>query len=409
MNVSILAIGTELLMGTTLNTNSATLSALLNELGLNVLYHATVGDNPARIKDTLSDLLNKSDIVVTTGGLGPTQDDLTREMIAEVSGCSLEENHEIVEGIKAFFDRINRPMNENNKKQGCFPVGSTILKNNNGTAPGFITEFDNKMIIALPGPPHEMEPMFEESVSPYLMHKSNCVLVSKYLTLYGIGESSAESKIDDIVEKQTNPTIATYAKPGQVTIRVTAKASNEEQATVILKPTVDQIKERLGTYLISENHESLLEVVAKALIDRGLTISLAESCTGGLLASKLTNVSGISAVFHRGYVTYSNEAKVDLLGVSETTLNTYGAVSHETAREMAEGLKRVSKSDVCISITGIAGPNGGTEEKPVGLVYIGIAYKGDVEVVENKFRGNRSRVRHYTCLKALDMIRKKMF
>lgn len=408
MNVSMLAIGTELLMGTTVNTNSAILSEHLNALGLNVLYHATVGDNPTRIKESLNELLSKSDMVITTGGLGPTQDDLTRDMIADVSGNDLVLNEGVVDQIQCFFKSIHRTMNHNNQKQAYFPEGATILPNANGTAPGFITEFGNKTIVALPGPPHEMEPMFLESVQPYLMKKSNCVMASKYLTFYGIGESAAEAEIDDLVASQTNPTIATYAKPGQVTIRVTSKAKQELEAKAMIEPVVEQIKERLGFYLVSETHESLLEVVGQLLIEKKLRIAVAESCTGGLLASKLTDIPGISSVFERGYVTYSNEAKMDLLGVQEETLKTHGAVSEETAKEMVEGLKRNTGCDICVSITGIAGPNGGTADKPVGLVYIGLAYLGDVIVIKNNFHGNRGRVRHYTCLKALDMIRRKM-
>lgn len=408
MNVSLLAVGTELLMGTTLNTNSAKLSELLNELGLNVLYHFTVGDNPNRIKESLNYLLEKTDIVITTGGLGPTQDDLTREMISEAMNLELIENPEVIIKINAFFASINREMCHNNRKQACFPKGSLILENNNGTAPGFISENQGKIVIALPGPPHEMEPMFTESVRPYLLNKSNCVMLSKYLTFFGIGESAAEAKIDDIVSSQTNPTIATYAKPGQVSMRITAKAENQEAAKKLLEPTLSIMKERLKEYLVSENHESVLEVVGRLLIEKNITISIAESCTGGLLAANLTDISGISAVFNRGFVTYSNDAKVEMLGVSEKTLAEYGAVSEETAREMVVGLKQKTNSDICISVTGIAGPNGGTEEKPVGLVYIGLLYKDEIVVVKNNFHGNRERVRNFTCLKAFDMVRRKL-
>lgn len=408
MNVSMLAIGTELLMGTTVNTNSSKLSELVNELGLNVLYHFTVGDNPNRIKESLEYLLEKSDIVITTGGLGPTQDDITRDTIAEAAKKKLVLEKEVVKKIEGFFNSINMEMTENNIKQACFPEGSVILENNNGTAPGFISEFENKIVIALPGPPHEMGPMFTESVRSYLMEKSNCEMVSKYLTFFGIGESSAEAKIDDLVTNQTNPTIATYAKPGEVTIRVTAKASTKEEAVKLIEPTTREIKNRIGEYLVSEEHKSLLEVVAEELISRKISISLAESCTGGLLASQFTNISGISSVFNRSYVTYSNDSKVELLGVKSETLKDYGAVSEETAKEMVEGLKEKTNSDICVSITGIAGPNGGTEEKPVGLIYIGVSYNGKVVVTKNNFRGNRSRVRHYSCLKALDLIRRSI-
>jgi nicotinamide-nucleotide amidase len=296
-------------------------------------------------------------------------------------------------------------MNENNIKQAYLPKDSIVLDNDCGTAPGFIIEFDGKIVISLPGPPKEMKNMFE-SVKDYLKTKSKDTIYSKVLRFFGIGESALETAIMDLIDHQSNPTIATYAKEGEVSARITAKAENEAKAQEMIIPVINQIKNRVEEYIYSYNDEELVQVVAKKLLDQKVSVSFAESCTGGLIAAKLTSIPGISESLNRSIVTYSNEAKMEELGVKETTLKEHGAVSEETAREMVLGLKAVTGSEICVSVTGIAGPGGGTKEKPVGLVYIGLAYKENIVCNKYNIFGDRNRIRNYTNMLALNMIRK---
>ena len=339
-----------------------------------------------------------------TGGLGPTQDDLTKETVAELLGKKLVLHEESLKKIEDFFIKLNRPMAKSNAKQAYLPEGSKIIKNSNGTAPGCIIETDNKVIIMLPGPPSEMKPMFEETVIPYFAELLPYKLVSKYLRIFGIGESSMEEKIIDLIESQTNPTIAPYAKEGEVTLRITAKCGKGEDAEVLLNPVIEEIKLRLGNTVYSFKDEPLELVTGKLLIDSNITIAIAESCTGGIISGKLTNVPGISKVFNRGIISYSNEAKIENLKVSKDTLEKYGAVSMETAIEMANGVRKVANTDLGFSVTGIAGPDGGTDEKPIGLVYIALASKEGVECKKLQLWGNRDRIRNVAALHAFDMI-----
>ncbi|MCT4606785.1 MAG: competence/damage-inducible protein A [Marinisporobacter sp.] len=405
MNCSIISVGTEILFGQIINTNTVYLSQELNQLGMNVYHHFTVGDNKDRLKETLDYALSKSDLIITTGGLGPTQDDLTKETIAQVAGKKLEMHESSYEKIYTYFKKLNRKMNENNIKQAYLPTDSIVLENRCGTAPGFIIEFDEKIVISLPGPPKEMKSMFEFA-KDYLKAKSKCTIYSKVLRFFGIGESSLETAIIDLINHQTNPTLATYAKIGEVSLRITAKAENEQKANQMISPVIKEIKNRLEEYIYSYEDEELVQVVAKKLLEKKISVSFAESCTGGLIAAKLTDISGISESLDRSIVTYSNQAKIEELGVNPETLKKYGAVSEETAREMALGLKRVTGSEVCLSVTGIAGPGGGTEEKPVGLVYIGLAYGENIVCNKYNIFGDRNRIRNYTSMLALNMIRK---
>jgi nicotinamide-nucleotide amidase len=405
MNAEILAVGTELLMGQISNTNAQYISNRLPDVGIGVYYHSVVGDNPNRLKECLTYSLKRSDIVIMTGGLGPTQDDLTKETVAELLGKKLVLHEESLKKIEEFFFKLNRPMAKSNAKQAYLPEGSKIIKNSNGTAPGCIIETDSKVIIMLPGPPSEMKPMFEETVIPYFAELLPYKLVSKYLRIFGIGESSMEEKIIDLIENQTNPTIAPYAKEGEVTLRITAKCGKGEDAEVLLNPVIEEIKLRLGNTVYSIKDEPLEVVTGRLLIDSKTTIAIAESCTGGIISGKLTNVPGISKVFNRGIVSYSNESKIENLKVSKDTLEKYGAVSMETAIEMANGVRKAAKTDLGFSVTGIAGPDGGTEEKPVGLVYIALAGKEGVECKKLQLWGNRDRIRNVAALHAFDMIR----
>lgn len=393
-------------MGQTVNTNATFLSKELNELGINVLYHITVGDNPDRLDKMLKNALELSDLIITTGGLGPTQDDLTKEIISKSLGRVLRLHRPTLDKIESFFKKLNRDMTENNIKQAYLPENSIVLENNAGTAPGFVIEECEKVIISLPGPPREMRSIFFESVKTYLESKTNCTIKSKVLKFVGIGESSLETALVDLISNQINPTIATYAKDGELTLRITAKGDTDEEIDALINPVVEEVKSRLKEYIYSYSGELLEEAVANMLLSNNLTISLAESCTGGLLASKFTSISGISKTLDRGIVTYSNTAKIEELGVNEATLKQYGAVSEKTAMEMAKGIKRIANTDIALSITGVAGPTGGTPEKPVGLVYVGIATNHSSYVKKLNLTGDRNRIRNYTTIVALNLIRK---
>lgn len=405
MNSEILAVGTELLMGQIANTNAQYISARLPDVGIGVFYHSVVGDNPVRLKECLSLALSRSDIVIMTGGLGPTQDDLTKETVASAMNRKLVLDQESLDKMQSFFRKLNRQMTDNNIKQAYLPENCIIIRNKNGTAPGCIIEEGGKTVVMLPGPPSEMKPMLEDSVIPYFLEKSEYRLVSKFLKIFGIGESALEDMILDLIDTQTNPTIAPYAKDGEVTLRITAIYSKNKFNTDLITPLVEEIKRRLGDSVYSTDNKNMEEVAAELLVNTGTTISIAESCTGGLICTKLTDIPGISKVFDRGIISYSNLSKVESLGVKQYTIEKYGAVSRETAVEMAKGIRSISHTKLGLSITGIAGPDGGTEEKPVGLVYVALASDTDVQCKEIKLWGGRNRIRNVTTLHAFDMVR----
>ena len=409
MTAEILAVGTELLLGDTLNTNAQYLSKELAGLGISVYHHTVVGDNPVRLKKALADAFLRADIVITSGGLGPTKDDLTKETGAEYFDKKLIIDEDALKTLESFFIRTGRVMTENNRKQALMPEGARLIPNNNGTAPGCIISDGGKTLIMFPGPPRELIPMFEESVLPYLKERTDGTYVSRVLRLCGIGESAAEDMIKDLIETQTNPTIAPYAKLNELTFRVTASAKTEDEALSLMEPVVSELYKRFSDNIYGEgNNLSLAAVVVDKLIQKNKTIAIAESCTGGLMASALVDIPGSSKVLLEGFVTYSNEAKISRLNVSGKTLKEHGAVSGETAYEMAVGVSKVSGADIGIGITGIAGPEGGTDEKPVGLVYIALYINGNVTVNELKFTGNRQRIRGRAVMSALDMIRRAL-
>ena len=413
MNAEILAVGTELLMGQIANTNAQYITARLQEKGVNVYYHTVVGDNSVRLSETLGQCLKRSDVVIMTGGLGPTQDDLSKETVAELFGKKLVLHERTAEAIKDFFAKSGREMTPNNLKQAYMPEGSIILENPKGTAPGYIVEGSifgesSKAVILLPGPPREMCPMFDRHVMPWLSEKSGKIIRSKFLRIFGIGESALEHLIKDMIQQQENPTIAPYAKEGQVMLRVTASADSERNAEMLIEPVVGEIEKRVGSCLYSVENEELHEVVFKLLKERNMKIALAESCTGGMISATLVNIPGVSEVLERGVVCYSNESKISMLNVRETTLEKYGAVSHETAEEMAKGVAEVSGADIGLSVTGIAGPDGGTTEKPVGLVYIGLHVNGASHVKKVQLTGERARIRNAAMLNALDVVRRNL-
>ena len=354
--------------------------------------------------------LSRSDILILSGGLGPTKDDLTKEVTAKVFGRELYEDEHTKERIKEYFRRVRSgQVTPNNWKQAMVPEGAKVIDNHNGTAPGLIIEADGKTAILLPGPPNELMPMFERDIAPYLNQLEPEGIYSKMVKICGIGESKAETMIADLMDAQTNPTIAPYAKTGEVHLRVTAKAADEEKAEELLSPVVDELYQRFGDKIYTTEEEVTLEASIVELLDgQGMTVTTAESCTGGLLAGRIMNVPGASGVYREGYITYANDAKERLLGVKRETLMEHGAVSCQTACEMARGAAKAAGADAAVSVTGIAGPGGGTEEKPVGLVYVGCYVKGHVRVEEFHFTGNRDKNREYTVARALTLLREEL-
>ncbi len=407
MVVEILAVGTELLLGNIANTNAQYLSQKCAVLGFSVYHHGVVGDNEERMTAAIKEALGRSDVLILTGGLGPTEDDMTKEVCAKVMGFELAEDPHTRERIESYFKRTGRTnITKNNWKQAVVPVGSRVLDNHNGTAPGLILEKDGKTAVLLPGPPNELKPLFSEQVAPYLHSLQPETIYSQMVKVCGPGESAVETAVLDLIDAQTNPTIATYAKTGETHLRVTAKAENEEQAKKLVKPVVKELKKRFGADIYSTSEEESLEdVVVKLLKKYKLTVTTAESMTGGMLASRLVNVPGASECFHEGFVTYSNKAKRKVLDVSKATLKKYGAVSEQTAKEMAKGGVFASDSDICVAVTGFAGPED-TKEEPKGLAYISCYIGNEVVVREFHFTGNRMKIREQAVVRALDLLRR---
>lgn len=410
MVVELVSVGTEILMGNIVNTNAQFLAEKCANLGLMAYYQTVVGDNHDRMAAVIRTALDRSDIVIISGGLGPTEDDMTKEVCAEVMGCELKEDEHSRNRIQEYFDRITATeVTNNNWKQALAPKGAIVLDNENGTAQGYILEKDGKTAILLPGPPDEMIPMFMEQVYPYLQARQPEVFYTRIVKVCGIGESRLETEILDLIENQTNPTIATYAKVGEVHVRITAKAETEELAKQLVKPVVKEIKQRLGDYVYATKEQVTLEkAVVKLLEKYDLKVTTAESCTGGLLAGRLLNVPGASDVFKEGFITYSNKAKRKYLDVNKSTIKKYTAVSEEVAKEMAIGGVFATDCDACVAVTGLAGPGGGTEEKPVGLVYIATYMKDSVKVKEYYFKGDRAKIRQQAVVKALDLLRRSI-
>ncbi|MCC3864130.1 competence/damage-inducible protein A [Terrisporobacter petrolearius] len=405
MKAEIITVGTEILLGDILNTNTHYLSNELANMGVDVYYQITVGDNENRLLNQLEESFRRSDLVVLTGGLGPTQDDLTKEVCAKYFNLDMEFHQPSWDKIIEIHNKMKRTPTENNKKQAYFPVNSIILPNEYGTAPGCIMEKDNKIIIVMPGPPREMKPMFDNFVKPFLQKNSEDILKSKVIRIIGVGESKVESDLLDLIQKQVNPTIATYAKDGECTVRITAKGKTVEEVEKLILPVVKEIKNRFKETVYGEDETTIEDEVAKILVKNNLTISVAESCTGGMVSSSLINYPGISSVFMEGCVTYSNEAKMKSLNVKEETLNSVGAVSEQCAKEMAEGVATRHNTNIGLSTTGIAGPEGGSEEKPVGLVYMGIKINDKTIVKKYIFNGDRQQIRYRACKTLLNDLR----
>ncbi len=403
-SAEILCVGTELLLGDIVNTNAAFLAAELSKIGIGVYHQSVVGDNPQRLKDAFLLAWSRADIVITSGGLGPTYDDLTKETICcDCLGRKLIVDEPSLEDIRVFFEKRGRTMTDNNRKQAMIPEGGRAIRNPYGTAPGIYFEQDGKRLIMLPGPPREIEPLFVEAVKPVLQGLSGKVFFSDNLSVYGIGESSVETILLDLMKEGTNPTLAPYAKDGEVLLRVTAAAENEESARKMNCDLIKKVKARIGEYVYGENVKNLESVLVERLIEKSITLATAESCTGGLLSKRITDVSGVSAVYNGGVCTYTNEMKKRLLGVREETLAKFGAVSQETAAEMAEGAAKLCGADLALSVTGIAGPAGGSEDKPVGTVCFGVWYKGKLYTERARFgeKGTRDYIRILSASRAL--------
>ena len=411
MTTELIFVGTELLLGDIVNTNGAYLAKKCAALGLSLYYQSVVGDNEERLGEMIKTAAKRSDIVILCGGLGPTEDDLTKETAAKVMGKELVENKHSRKRISAYLENYvkghaDRKITENNWKQAMIPEGAIVIDNDNGTAPGVIMEEDSSTLILLPGPPNELIPMFEDKIFPYLRGRLPEIICSEVIKICGIGESQAEDQIRDLIQAQSNPTIATYAKTGEVHIRVTAKASSEKEARKLMRPLVRELKVRFGASIYTTDEEKTLETaVVELLHNQNLTLTTVESCTGGALSARIINVPGASEVLKQGFVTYSNRAKKKYIMVKKSTLKEHGAVSEKCAKEMAKGGCFITNSDAALSVTGLAGPDGGAEATPVGTVFIGCCLKGKTTVKEFHFNGSRNKVRDQAVTYALILLR----
>lgn len=401
----LISVGTEILLGDILNTDAQYLSIELAKLGISVIHQSTVGDNRERLLAQLDEAAKRSDIIILSGGLGPTPDDLTKEVCCEFFGKEMFLHEPTVEKIKEYFSSKGIEMTQNNLKQAMLPKDCVIFPNDNGTAPGMAIEKDGIHILVLPGPPRELKPMFQNCAVPYLMQFSDRIIVSHNIRTFGIGESSMAERVNDLFDAQ-NPTVAPYAKDGEALLRVTAMAKTKEDAESLCEPIIEEIKKRLDAYVYGVDYNCIEEAVVGMLKEHHLKVATAESCTGGLIAKRITDVPGASEVFECGIISYANGIKHKVLGVSEDDLNKYGAVSEPVAKQMAQGALKVSGADIAVSVTGIAGPDSDSTGKPVGLVYIGLADKENVWVREIRTsRRDRSYNRYVSASNALDMIR----
>lgn len=405
----LIAVGTELLLGNIANTDAQMISQGLSQLGINVYYHTVVGDNPQRVRQAVDIARDRADILITTGGLGPTCDDLTKVAVAQAFGKELVYHEPSAQRIRERFAQRGTPVTENNFQQAMVPEGCTVLDNDWGTAPGVAFQAGGTHVLMLPGPPRECEMMFRYRALPYLQKLSDGVIASRTVKTFGIGESAAEALLRDLMNALHNPTLAPYAKPTGTELRITAHAPTREEALRLIAPVEEQVKAILGDKVIGVDVDSLEEVCFALLKDRGLTVGTAESCTGGLLAKLLTDLPGSSAVFRGGVVSYTNGVKAGLLGVPQDLLDRYGAVSPQVAEAMAQGAKAALGCDIALSTTGVAGPDADDRGNPIGLVYLGLAWGDQCRVTE--FRAGpveRERVRRQAAQTALDLLRRHL-
>ena len=404
----IIAVGTELLLGQVVNTNARDISQMLSELGINVYYHTVVGDNATRLKQAVEIALSRSDIIIATGGLGPTHDDITKQTLAEMFGKKMIFNEDVANKIREFFKKRlhNVQMTDNNFRQAEFPEGSVIFENEVGTAPGCAFEADDKFLIMIPGPPRECRSMLKTGVMPYLQKLSHSELHSHNIHIFGLGESVVESKLRDLMQSLTNPTLAPYAQDGELMLRVTAKASSKEDADAMMTPILEKVQETLGDIIYGIDTGSLENTVALLLAEYGKTIATAESCTGGLVSKRLTDIPGISAVYKGGFAVYSDSSKIALLDIDEDLLKEKGAISRDAALAMADSARKKLKADIGISVTGIAGPDTDESGAEVGTMFVALTTKDASYCRSLHLFLDRDRIRISAASHALDMVRR---
>lgn len=404
----IIAVGTELLLGNIANTNAQAISQSLSALGINVFWHTVVGDNPDRLQEALDIARRRADILITTGGLGPTYDDLTKQTICRAFGQKLVLHRDILDGIRVFYETaLHVPMPENNTQQAELPEGCTVFDNPVGTAPGCAFESNGVHVLMLPGPPHEMETMLRRHAEPYLRGLSREVIVSHDIMTFGMGESSVDQLLHEKMSAMANPTLATYAKPFEVRLRATAKAENTESAEAMLAPVRELVRNTLGDVVYGVDVSGLPEACMGLLLEKGMTFATAESCTGGRVAEEITALPGASRVYRGGVVSYWTEVKGRILGVPQELLDTYGPVSEPCARAMAEGVRQLTGADIAVSVTGAAGPDPDERGVPVGIVYVGLATPEGTFCRHVDFgRRRRDRIRGLASNHAFDVIRR---
>ncbi|OGF51495.1 MAG: competence/damage-inducible protein A [Candidatus Firestonebacteria bacterium GWA2_43_8] len=410
MNAEIITVGTELLLGQIVDTNFAYIAKRLAEAGINLYFKTSVGDNEKRMSEILKLALSRSDAVIITGGLGPTVDDVTRAALVKTLNLKLVLNEHVLKNIQSFFDSRKIKMSQNNVSQALVPNGATVIENKNGTAPGLLIPYNGKYVIIMPGVPREMKPMMTETVVPFLKahFKTEGIIKSRVLKTFGLGESRVDEMIGDLFRSSTNPTIALLASHSEVKVRLTARAKDDAEAEVLISELETKIRERLDDNIFGVNDETMEKNVGMLMTMQNLTLATAESCTGGLIADRITDVAGASKYFMRGVISYSNQSKIDTLDVKKITLDMYGAVSKQVAEEMAEGVRKVAGTDIGLGITGIAGPTGGTEQKPVGLVYIALSTDKETISRECRFSGERVLIKERAAQTALDMLRRHL-
>ena len=408
LTAEIIGVGTELLLGNTVNTDARDISECLSALGINVFFHTVVGDNPARLRLAVEIAKRRADILITTGGLGPTCDDLTKETLAECFGKKLVFSEAEAENIKSYFEKSlhNAPITENNMRQAMLPEGCTVFKNHWGTAPGCAFRGDGKHVIMLPGPPSECVAMFKNCAVPYLKEMSDSEILSHSIKIFGMGESAVEDKLHDLMLELENPTLAPYAKEGEVMLRVTAKAATVEESEALIAPVLEKVREMLGDYIYAIDEDSLESVVLRILKEKNLTLAVAESCTGGLLQKRITDIPGASKAFSGGVVTYADKTKTSLIGVPAELIKTEGVVSAPVARAMAEGVKEKIGADFGIGITGVAGPASDERGDEIGTVFVSLSAFDHTYCRELHLGADRNRVRIMAVNHALDMLRR---
>lgn len=410
ISAEIISVGTEMLLGQIINTNASYLSRKLSEIGIDLFYQSVVGDNPARLSAALTNALKRSDIVITTGGLGPTVDDITISTISKTISRPLALERNILRCIKIYFKKRHIKMHSYVLRQAYVPAGARAIENPVGTAPASLIEYNDKTIVALPGPPRELIPIFENTVIPHLIkrYRLKSVIFTRSIRTAGSPESHVNKKIKEFLALQGLLTVGIYARPNEVDVKITAKAEDKEDALRQIKKVEKKILHILGDIVYGFDDETLEEVVGRRLIKKRMTLSIAESCTGGLISNRITDVSGSSKYFDRGIVTYSNESKIKELDVDKKLIEKYGAVSQPLALAMAKGMLKKSGSDIALAVTGIAGPTGGTKRKPVGLVYIALATKKKARCIEYHFVGSRAEIKYQAASAALDFLRREL-